>query len=92
MEVRTVDDVLKIFNIDKSKIIIDEEELKIANEPMPFKISNSNRKVLIVGTYEEKWLDIVECEDFFIIFMDNMKPKQIDKKTGEIKDYKVLVH
>lgn len=92
MEVRTLDDVLKIFNIDKSKIVIDEEYLKTADEPFPFKIRNDNRKMLIAGTYEGKWVDVIDCETFFILGYDEIgRPKQIDKKTGKITEYKVVV-
>ena len=92
MEVKTVDDVLKMFNIDRSKIVIDEEYLKTAGEPFPFKIRNANRKVLIAGTYKGKWVDVIDCETFFIFGYDGIdRSKRVDKKTGDITDYKVVV-
>ena len=91
-QIKTLDDVLKLFDIDKSRIIVDEEYMEEAKTPAPWAVHKEKRNLLIAGTYNEKWLHVIEAKDFFIFGYDSLgRAKQIDKATGQISEYKVLV-
>lgn len=90
--IETVDDVLRLFDIDKSKIIVDNDYLEETKEPLPWATQKKKRNHLIAGTYEDKWIDVMEDEDTFVLTYEGLnRPQQIDKATGQIKDYKIVV-
>lgn len=90
--VETLDDVLKMFDIDKSKIVVDEEYMADSEEPAPWDSKKEKRKILIAGTYDGKWTQVVDCKDFFIFSLEGTKrPRRIDKASGQVSDYKIVV-
>ena len=90
--IETVDDVLKLFNIDKSKIAIDKAYLEETKKPLPWATHKKKRNHLIAGTYEGKWIDVMEDDNFFVLSYDGIeRPKQIDKATGQITEFKIVV-
>jgi hypothetical protein len=98
MEVKTIDDILKMFDIDKSKIVIDEEYLENTKTPpiwAKYKLLEDDHNFevdCLAGYINEIWIEILECKSYFILCYNKIgRPKQIDKKTGKITDYKILV-
>ena len=90
--IETLDDVLRLFNIDKSKIVVDKAYLEESKEPLPWATHKKKRNHLIAGTYEDKWIDVLEDDDFFILCYDGIKrSQQIDKATGQISEFKIVV-
>ena len=90
--IETLDDVLKLFDIDKSKIIVDEEYMAESETPAPWDTNKGERKILIAGTYDGKWTQVVDCRDFFIFSLEGTKrPRRIDKSSGQVSDYKIVV-
>lgn len=73
----TLKDVLKMFNIDESKIIHNKKD--------------EDNSLILSGMYENNTIDIVDKDDYFIFAGINQLLK-INKKTGKKESYQITVH
>lgn len=73
----TLKDVLKMFNIDESKIIHNKKD--------------EDNSLILSGMYENNTIDIVDKDDYFIFAGINQLLK-INKKTGKKENYRITVH
>lgn len=73
----TLKDVLKMFNIDESKIIHNKKD--------------EDNSLILSGMYENNTIDIVDKDDYFIFAGINQLLK-INKKTGKKESYRITVH
>lgn len=73
----TLKDVLKMFNIDESKIIHNKKD--------------EDNSLILSGMYENNTIDIVDKDDYFIFAGINQLLK-INKKTGKKESYQITIH